>query len=350
MRKPLAALAILLLACSGVQEPTTTATDPPSTTTVVTEAPTTSTEPVAPTTTTTVVEEPWREPLQATLPILEDGRPATFLAVNDDYAALEVDTETGEVIRQIAQISTAEDVENAECSGCVNAVDAIWRLADGSAYLMSECCEPAAGAMFWMGPDDAMTPETHEHDRGGVTAWAATPSPSSRVMAAASYGVSIDSPDNGRLWSWFSADEFYGSTPPSWSRDLSMLWVIGGDSVDDMLWTIDPVSSTVSGAQLDWLGDDQSLSGLGTQASGRLVTFRLTDDGDEDFGNDLARGIVFEPTGELVVEFDVEPGSRMGGYDPSGRFLIYVDGNGTVRWQGLGQAGFLGDGYQFASW
>jgi hypothetical protein len=81
-----------------------------------------------------------------------------------------------------------------------------------------------------------------------------------------------------------------------------------------------------------------------------LVTFRLTPDGDDDYDNDLARGIVFEPTGELVAEFDVEPGSRMGGYDPSGRFLIYVDGEGTVRWQGLGQTGSLGEGYLFASW
>lgn len=59
---------------------------------------------------------------------------------------------------------------------------------------------------------------------------------------------------------------------------------------------------------------------------------------------------MFEPTGELVAEFDIEPGSRMGGYDPSGRFLIYVDGSGSARWQGLGQTGVLGEGYTFASW
>lgn len=351
MRKKLAAWALmLLLACNGVQQPTTSGSDPPSPTSVVTELPTTSTEPPSSTTTTTVIEEPWREPLQGTLPTLEDGRPATFLAVNDDYAAVEVETETGEVIQMIAQVSTAEDVENAECSACVNAVDAIWRLADGSAYLVSECCEPAAGQMFWMRPDDVITPETHQHDRGGVTAWAANPSPSGRVVAAASYGVSIDSPDDGQVWSWFSADEFYASTPPSWSRDLSTLWIVGGNSVVDMLWTIDPVSSIVSGAEIVWLGEDQYLSGLGSQASGRLVTFRLTDDGDEDIGNDPARGIVFEPTGEQVAEFDVEPGSRLGGYDPSGRFLIYVDGGGTARWQGLGQTGSLGERYTFASW
>lgn len=281
---------LLLVACNGVQQPPTTSSDPPSITSLVTEAPTTSIEPVASTTTTTLVEEPWREPLQGTLPTLDDGRPATFLAVTKDYAAVEVDTATGEVIRVIAQVSTAEDVANAECSACVNFVDAIWRLADGSAYLISECCEPAAGASFWMGPDDVITPETHQHDRGGVTAWQVNPSPSSRVVAAASFGVSIDSPDEGQVWSWFfggdSGDEFHASTPPSWSRDLSTLWMVGGDRVVDLLWTIDPLSSTVSGGELVWLREDQYVSGLGTQASGKLVTFRLTNDGDEDIGND----------------------------------------------------------------
>jgi hypothetical protein len=350
MKKTLAALTMLLLACTGAQRTTTSVSEPPSTTSVVTEPPASSTAATAPRTTTSIVEEPWREPLQAALPTLEDGRPATFLAVNDDYTAVEVDTAIGELIRTIAQISTSEDVENAECSACVNAVDSIWRLADGSAYLMSECCEPAAGAMYWMGPNDVITPEVHEHERGGVTAWAANPSPSSRAMASASYGVSIDSPENGRLWSWLSDGTFYASTPPTWSLDLSTLWVLGGDGEGDLLWTIDPASSTVSNIEIDWAGEDHYLSGLGTQASGRLVTFRLTNDGDDDFENDPVRGVVFEPTGDLVAEFDVEPGSRMGGYDPSGRFLIYVDGDGTVRWQGLGQTGSLGEGYFFASW
>lgn len=350
MRLARVAVMLSLVACSGAQQPPTTSSALPLSTSLVTEAPTTtSTEPADSTTTTALVDEPWREPLQGTLPTLEDGRPATFLAVTDDYAAVEVDTATGEVVRIIAQVSTAEDVENAECDACINFVDGVWRLADGSAYLVSECCEPAAGSMFWMGPDDFMTPETHQHQGGGVQAWAATPSPASRVVAAASYGVSIDSPNHGQLWHWLSDDTFYAHTT-TWRRDLSAIWVVGGDGAVDLLWTIDPVSLNVSGAELAWLGEDQYTSGLGTQATGRLVTFRLSLDGDDNHNNDLARGIVFEPTGELVSEFDVEPGSRMGGYDPSGRFLIYVDGKGTVRFQGLGQTGVLGEAYTFASW
>lgn len=32
------------------------------------------------------------------------------------------------------------------------------------------------------------------------------------------------------------------------------------------------------------------------------------------------------------------------------RFLIYTDGDWTVRWQGLGQSGTLGEGFIHASW
>jgi len=352
MRKTPAALFVLLLACTGAPQTATSVSEPPSTTTVVTEPPTTSTAPVASTTTTAPVVETWLEPLQGTLPILDDGRPATFLAVNDDRAGVEVDTATGEVIRMIAQVSTAEDVDNAECSGCVNAVDALWRLADGSAHLVSECCEPASGQMYWVGPGEQVTPESNlPPESYASSGWMAAPSPTTRSVAISGTSVGLVSPELGSLWGWnIACCEFNASSSPAWSLDLSTLWVIGGDGSATSLWTSHPGTSTVSSTELPWLSGEQYVSGLGTQASGRLVTFRLTPDGDDDFENDPVRGIVFEPTGELVAEFDVEPGSRMGGYDPSGRFLIYVDSEGTVRWQGVGQTGSLGGGYLFASW
>jgi hypothetical protein len=52
----------------------------------------------------------------------------------------------------------------------------------------------------------------------------------------------------------------------------------------------------------------------------------------------------------LLTSFPVETNSLWGGYDQTGRFLIYVDGDGVVRWQGLGTAGALADGFIFASW
>jgi hypothetical protein len=270
--------------------------------------------------------------------------------VNDDRAAVEVDTATGRVIRAIAQVTTQAEYE--EDRGR-NVVDGVWRLGDGSAALVSECCEPAIGHMYWVGPDEQVTSEENPllPESFASSGWMAAPSPITRSVAISGTSVGLVSPELGSLGGWnIVCCEFNASSPPSWSLDLSTLWVIGRERSGDLLWAIDLARSTVSGTELSWLSEDQYVSGLGTQASGRLVTFRLTPDGDDDYENDLARGIVFEPNGELVAEFDVEPGSRMGGYDPSGRFLIYVDGEGTVRWQGLGQTGSLGEGYLFASW
>jgi hypothetical protein len=288
------------------------------------------------------------EPLDGLIPTLDDGRPATFVAVTTDYAAVEVDTASGDMLRSIAQVATGADVENAECAACVNYVEKILRLADGSAYLISECCEPAAGVMFWMEPGDQVTPENHDH-REPMWGWYVSPAPLIKARAVSGYGFGVASPESGRSWDWQISvvDPLYAATPPSWSRDLKSLHLI-----DDQngLWTADLVSGNHSTGELSWLADDQFAWGLATQESGRLVTFGVDGGPEENPFDNPTRGIVFEPTGALYAEFDVEAGSRMGTYDPSGRFLIYVDGQGTVRWQGLGQSGVLGEGFFFASW
>ena len=54
--------------------------------------------------------QPWMDPLDGSIPTLDDGRPATFVAVTTDYAAVEVDTVSGDVVNSIAQVSTREAV------------------------------------------------------------------------------------------------------------------------------------------------------------------------------------------------------------------------------------------------
>jgi hypothetical protein len=98
---------------------------------------------------------------------------------------------------------------------------------------------------------------------------------------------------------------------------------------------------------LPWIGVHQYLDGIGTQASGNLVGFLHT---YGDSGITATEGVVFSTVGEVLANFPVETGSFWGGYDPAGKFLIYVDGDNTVRWQGAGQTGSLGNGFIFASW
>ena len=100
---------------------------------------------------------------------------------------------------------------------------------------------------------------------------------------------------------------------------------------------------------IDWVAPDQRLLGLDAQAGGNLVSF-LTRYGAS--GESITtHGVVYSPvTAELLAEFPVESGSSFGGYDPSGRFLIYTTPSGDVTYQGLGRVGVLGEGYVFASW
>jgi hypothetical protein len=148
-RLPILLIAVTIVSgcSSNGAEPATSTRD----TTTSTETTTTTAVPTTTTTTTTIVPSPsGGEPL----PTLDDGRPSTWVGVTADYEAVEVDTAGGDVIRSLGQVSTAEDVETAECAACVNAIDAVWRTYDGSHILISECCEPAAGLIHVLTEDE----------------------------------------------------------------------------------------------------------------------------------------------------------------------------------------------------
>jgi hypothetical protein len=53
---------------------------------------------------------------------------------------------------------------------------------------------------------------------------------------------------------------------------------------------------------------------------------------------------------EIVGELGLEPGAKLGGYDPGGSYVIYTDGEGNARWHGDGAGGVLGSGYRWATW
>ena len=103
----------------------------------------------------------------------------------------------------------------------------------------------------------------------------------------------------------------------------------------------------IAGPLVEFVGAGQWLGGLATQASGNLVSFLHTGTVDRDTATE---GVVFNPSGELLGTFPVEIGSIFGSYDVSGKFLIYVDEDGAVRWQGRGQSGVLANGFVHATW
>ncbi len=354
MRTKIAIAGLMLLAaCGGDASPTSTtastATSAPeqtSTTVTTTAAPTTT----APPTTTEAPDSSTATTVPAT-PTIDDGRPATFVAITDDYFAVEVDTLTGEILHVFGQTGTAEQMAAAE-EMPPNVLVGAWRNRDGSVVGLSDCCEPAAGRLFYVEAGGDLGDDPYTESQPWNTGWTISPSPADERFASVGYSLEVHDPgarstDGAGVW----IDEpslGFPNGAAAWTRDGSQLyWTTQLKEVTALATHVlaedEPSHVTV----LPWVGVHQFLDGIGTQASGNLVGFLHTY-GDTEVAE--TEGVVFSTVGEVLANFPVETGSLWGGYDPTGKFLIYVDGENTVRWQGAGQAGSLGDGFIFASW
>jgi hypothetical protein len=135
-----------------------------------------------------------------------------------------------------------------------------------------------------------------------------------------------------------------------WSIDGSSIFWFDKIAANLTTWNrTDDGVVVASKASIGWVGSDQHLFGLDAQASGNLVSFLTRFDASGE--PTRTDGVVYSPeTGELLAMFPIPAGSSFGGYDPSGRFLIYTTPEGDVMYQGLGEVGVLGEGYLFASW
>ena len=350
------AAAIALLGCGGDSAETTTSTDAGVTattstsaaaaTTTTTAAPATTTTTGATTTTTTTTTTAAPNPGV----VLADGRPATFVAVTEDFLAVAVDTVTGEIIHEYGQTGTLAEVESAE-EMPPNVLVAIWRTSDGSMVGISDCCEPAAGNIFYLAADGAFGPDPYASER--LMGWTVSPSPTESTFAILGYSMLVDDPsipDFGDPGLWIDDSSLgFPMGAPAWTRDGSELYWSTMIGEVTALATLDLAEGAPSHVTvMPWVGVHQTLDGIGSQASGNLVGFLHTY--DDDYNVIETSGVVFSTTGEVLATFPVEVGSSWGGYDPSGVFLLYVDGDGMVRWQGGGGSGAIADGFIFASW
>lgn len=319
--------------------PATTTTVPSPSVTSTTASPTTTTVPAS----TTTTRLPAPETIGATAQ-LPDGRPRTFLAVTNDFEAVEVDTETGAVLRSIGQAGSRAELEAAEAAAEVNVIDALWRTIDGSILVVSECCEPAAGAIYVLTENESM-----DADARTIPGWAAGASPTTAEVAIVGYEVQVGRPDRWRYRDLLDSEATgYASGSPAWSRDGSKIyWVTEiptGTSIRWALAELELSTGEISDTVLEWVPEDSRVTGLAARATDELVTIITTD------AFTYTEGAVMSPEGTLVEKFDVPEGTVLGSYDPTGTYLISVDGSGTVRWDGGGQNGTLAEGYLFASW
>lgn len=351
-------LVVLVAACGGeaTSETSTPTTAAASSETTIADAPATTTSapttvpPATSTTTTSTTTSTTAAPV-VTGGTLEDGRPATFVAITDDYAAVEVDTLTGEILHEFGQTGTAAELEAAE-EMPPNVLVGIWRLLDGSVVGISDCCEPAAGNIFYVAAAGQLGSDPY-HSEWKEHGWSLSASPTQNMFANLGYAMVVADPnvtaDTGP-GQWIDEPSLgfpYGAA--AWDRDGSQLWWTTKIGEVAALATLDlaegaPTHVTV----LSWVDANERIDGIGSQASGNLVGFLHSYNADYEATE--TTGVVFSTEGQLVAGFPVETGSTFGGYDPSGTFLLYVDADGMVRWQGGGQSGALGAGFVFASW
>jgi hypothetical protein len=333
----LALLSLVVGACaSGDDSAATTTTEAVTTTSLVTTttAPTTTT--TEPTTTTTASID---ESQPDTLP---DGVPTTWLGVTTDYEAVEVDTATGEVVRSLGQVSTAEDVENAECSACVNAIDMVWRTFDGSHTIISECCEPAAGMIHVL--NDSELPLAVDSDDAPVFYWWASPAPDAPLIAFLGYGVAVATADEPGSPIAAAELEHFPVSNAVWVPGEEVVRWLEDAAGTLQLRTFDVSTGTSDAVEVSGV-ESQGIVGLAIRGSGEMVAMHSEADTDG-----ATTALVLSPEGEVIDEFAIETEARPGGYDPSGTVLIYTDGDGVVRWLDESGAGVLAEGYYFASW
>ncbi len=350
------ALLLVLASCGGDSATTSTAAAPgtigtppstvaPTTTSTATPAVTATTEGLSATTTAVAT------PAVPATPTLADGRPATFVAITDDYLAVEVDTLSGEIVHIIGQTGTLAEVNSAE-EMPPNVLVGVRRVRSGAVVGLSDCCEPAAGRLFFVDAGEALGDDPYSSEEWNA-GWTLAPSPTDGRFASMGYSLAVVDPTdpaktiNG---AWIE-DESIGfpSGVAAWTRDGSRLyWTTQIERVAALATFDLAAGETGHVTVLPWVGVHQRLDGIGTQASGNLVGFLHAS--NDNFETVESEGVVFSESGELLASFPVEANSLWGGYDQSGRFIIYVDGDDTVRWQGLGMSGSLADGYIFASW
>jgi hypothetical protein len=269
--------------------------------------------------------------------------------VTDDYRAVEVDTVTGEIVHEFGQTGTAAEMDAAE-EMPPNVLVGAWRSLHGDKVGLSDCCEPAAGRMFFLENGETLGDDPYSSSDEWITGWTLSPSPDNSGFASIGYSLGIGLPYLDRTEVWIDEPSLgFPGGVAAWARDASQLWWITQIKEVTALATLElPDGEPSHVTVLPWVGVHQYLDGIGTQASGNLVGFLHTR--NDEYQIVESEGVVFSDSGEVLASFPVETNSLWGGYEASGRFLIYVDGDNTVRWQGLGMSGSLGDGFIFASW
>lgn len=280
-------------------------------------------------------------------PTTDEGVPSTFIAVTEDtYELIELDAGDGRVVRNLGSTGDVDDESS-------NFVDGAWWHPATGVIIVSDGPEPAAGNLTLVEPGDEYV-RSSGADGWGM-GWDVAISPDGRFALITGYGYDVSvlaEGTNGRrvVIELGGNPELDLRYHPAWLRDrIGVAMVREIDGVRNLIDVIElgddgRVVSTVT-YQLD-----RPIADLEVRSDGKLVVLYADGDARTPAAGG-SRAVVVDPdSGEVEAEFMLEEGSHGLAYDATGRLLLYVDGEGTVRWQGVGESGVLAEGYIHADW
>ena len=277
-------------------------------------------------------------------PMTDEGMPSTVIAVTDDtHELVELDAADGQVVRTLGSAGDLDDETG-------NFIDGAWWHPATGVIIVSDGPEPAAGNLTLVEPGEDY--ERQDGPDGWGMGWDVAISPDGRFALVTGYGYDVsvlaEGTNGRRVVIQLSDSPEDLRYHPAWLRDrLGVAMVRDVDGVRNLIDVIEldddgRVVSTVT-YQLD-----RPIADLEVRSDGGLVV--LYDDGRNPSGGGTRAVIVDPDSGEIEAEFDLEEGSHSLAYDATGRLLLYVDGEGTLRWQGAGDSGVLAEGYSHADW
>jgi WD40 repeat protein len=278
------------------------------------------------------------------------GLPRSFFAVTTTGHLVEISTETGETIKELAFIGDPTDVPD----GAEIAPNFIYGVAlppAGELLYYEECCEPASGVVDRISYEGGAAEAVNEGSNPAV-------SPDGRYLATSdTAGTSIVA-TNGvtgqvpyPLVARFDSTVTGHQSRVAWSLDGRHLYVevFSGDVTSSIAVLAFDGSSLLVERQLI-PPEGEAWTSPAVRADGTLVVAAsdVTSTGP-------SRGTVIDPaSGAVLTTFDLGSRVRSMAYDPTGTWLIVVHEDGTLTWSGAGQSGVLAHesdvGFVAADW
>lgn len=283
--------------------------------------------------------------------------PQFLVALREGGAVVEIETKTGREVRVLIPAPTVLAAED-ELDG--NSIGAVWWHRESGRMVVEDGPEPASGNI-WHLPIDAnfeLARTLSFNDIQGFRyggGWQAEISPNGDYVLHTGYFASIlrnGVPDNSSIDVSRPGDagsSFYFM--PTWLRDRNgVAFVVETFADEPEVVELDVVDLDSRGEVVDRrsLPLEHRVAGLAVRSDGAILI--LADEGDQRRLDGSEVTVIDPDSFETIAEFELEPGSGSMGYDPTGTFLLYVDGNGGIRWQGRGQSALIASGFTHADW